>query len=99
MAWRHLLYTPDALGIIKNNLAKDNEKKKILMLQDSFGWFLSTYIATDIAEVDMINLSVFDGSLHRYIEETKPDAVVLLLCERNIRPIEWESHTDYFDFR
>ncbi len=52
--------------------------------------------------IDFLNLNAFDGSLESYIEESKPDAVVLLLCERNIKAIDDESyaaHTHFFDFR
>ena len=54
------------------------------------------------SETDLVNLSQFTGSIRSYVEETKPDAVVVLLCEKNIKPIDSESydtHTNYFDFR
>ena len=92
--WRN-----DALGTIQNHRAEDNQGKRILMLQDSFGWYLSTYLATDVPHIDLINMTGFDGSIRSYIEKTKPDVVVMLLCERNIRPIDWTAHQDYFDLR
>ena len=92
--WRN-----DALGTVQNHLTADNQGKKILMLQDSFGWYLSTYLATDVPGLDLMNVSVFDGSVRSYIEKTQPDMVIMLLCERNIRPIDWSGHRDYFDLR
>lgn len=96
------MWKNDALGTVQNNLETNNEGKRILMIQDSFGWYLSTFLALDVAEIDFINLNGFTGSIRTYIEETKPDVVVLLLCERNIKPItdtEMANHTHFFDFR
>ena len=101
-AYGTVRWTNDALGNITNHLPTDNSGKRVLMLQDSFGYFLSTYLALDITSMDLINLSVFTGSIKAYIEETKPDAVVVLLCEKNIKSIDDESysaHKNYFDFR
>lgn len=95
--WRN-----DALGSVTNHMTQDNAGKKILMLQDSFGYFLSTYLALDISKLDMINLGTFTGSIRSYIEETDPDVVVILLCEKNIKSIdalEYAGHSSYFDFR
>lgn len=100
--YHSVMWRNDALGMVQNHITKDNEGKRILMIQDSFGWYLSTYLALDIPKIDYINLNAFTGSLKKYIEDTKPDAVVLLLCERNIRAIgaeEYNGHTHFFDFR
>lgn len=97
VAWRN-----DALGTVKNHMKNNNEDKRILLIQDSFGYFLGTYLALDVGEIDFLNLNSFNGSLKAYVEETKPDAVVFLLCERNIRAIDetaYNSHTHFFDFR
>ncbi len=101
-AYNSVMWRNDALGMVQNHLAKDNRGKRLLMIQDSFGWYLSTFLAADIPSIDFLNLNAFDGSLESYIEESKPDAVVLLLCERNIKAIDDESyaaHTHFFDFR
>ncbi len=91
-----------AWGNIHNHITPDNKGKRILILQDSFGWFLSSYLSMDISDTDLINLNSFTGSLRAYIRETQPDAVVLLICERNIRPfdsVSYATHTHFFDFR
>lgn len=80
-------------------MAENNFDKKLLILSDSFGWFLNTYLACDIGETHMINLMTFDGSIRTYIEQMKPDAVMVLYCEKNIKPIDWYSHLSQFDFR
>ena len=89
----------DSLGIVKNNCATNNKDKKILILQDSFGWYLTTYLACDVGEIDMIHPMKFTGSIRAYVETMKPDAVVVLYCESNIQKINWETHTSSFDFR
>lgn len=97
-----VMWRNDALGTVQNHMTNDNAGKRILMLQDSFGYYLSTYLATDVPEIDFLNLNGFTGSLKGYIEETQPDAVVLLLCERNIRRIDetaYNEHKHFFDFR
>ena len=63
---------------------------------------MSTYLALDIPRIDLINLSGFTGSIRTYIEKNKPDVVIVLLCEKNIKNIDeksYASHTNYFDFR
>lgn len=101
-AYSSVMWRNDALGTVKNYITGDNEGKRILMIQDSFGYYLSTYLALGVPEIDFLNLNSFTGSLKAYIEETKPDAVVLLLCARNIKAIETEEyngHSHFFDFR
>ena len=91
-----------ALTIIKNNLATDNQDKKILMLADSFSWYLTSYLACDVGEIHNIYLGEFTGSIKSYIEEMQPDAVIMLLSTGNITPItkeKYDAHTSLFDFR
>ena len=89
----------DALGQIKNLNASSNSDKKILILTDSFSWYLATYLACDVGEIDLIHPMEFDGSIRKYVEETKPDLVLLMYCERNIVPIDLSTHKSQFDLR
>lgn len=101
-AYNSVMWRNDALGMIQDHLTEDNEGKRLLMIQDSFGWYLSTFLAADIPRIDLLNPTAFNGSLRTYIEKTKPNAVVLLLCERNIRAMEpgdYAGHNHYFDLR
>lgn len=88
----------DALGIIKNQQMVHNPQK-ILMLQDSFSFYLSTYLACDTAELDLIYPNKFDGSIRAYIEKMQPDLVIVLYCEQNIKEFDGSSHQAFFDFR
>ena len=91
--WRN-----DALGIIKN-LEDCNNDKRVLMIQDSFSWYLSTYLACDTREVHLMYPLSFTGSVREYIRKIRPDMVVVFLCENNIKPINWLSHDSGHDFR
>jgi hypothetical protein len=77
----------------------DNADKKILLLQDSFSHYSTSFLACDMGAVDTIYLPAFSGSVRSYIEQTKPDAVVLMYAEGNIDPIDWSGHSSFFDLR
>ena len=93
------------LAIIENLASNHNANKKILMLEDSFGLYLTSFLAADVAEIDTIYLGDpgegqgFNGSVRAYIEQTQPDVVVRLYGEMNIRPIDWATHDSLFDLR
>ena len=73
---------------MKNLAPRDNREKKILVLGDSFSWYVISYLATDVAEIDFMYPWFFNGSISSFVEQERPDAVVLLLNSVNIRPIE-----------
>lgn len=101
-AYSTVLWRNDALGTVQNFATKDNIGKRILMIQDSFGYYLSTYLALDVSRIDYVYLPNFTGSIKQYIKETKPDAVVFLLSAGNIKkivPEEYDTHTHFFDLR
>ena len=97
-AYNNATWHNDAVGIFKNLLPVANHKK-LLVVQDSFGWYLTTYLACGVQEVHVIHPMQFDGSLHAYIEEIKPDMVIVLYCARNIKKINMATHKSAFDFR
>lgn len=98
-AYNSVTWRNDALGIIRNNGNNSNMGKKILFLQDSFSWYSTTFLACDIEAIDIIHPGVFTGSIRCYIEETKPDMVVMMMCERNINPIDEPGHTEVFELK
>lgn len=90
----------DAYSEIKNLAPEHNKDKKILLIYDSFGWYLSSYLATDVSEIATLYLPTFNGSVRSLVNTIKPDAVIMVYCEKNIVPIQdWNSHTDFFDLR
>ena len=88
-----------ALTTITNHLSTNNKGKKILFIQDSFGWYSTSFLATDISQIDVIYPMSFNGSIRTYIEESKPDMVVMMYCEHQIGEIDWTTHLDEYDLR
>lgn len=100
-AYEATTWTNDALGIIQNKCTNENSDKKILMIQDSFGFYTATYLACDIGEVHMIHLNNFNGSVRSYVSKMEPDAVIVLYNSKNIKLDKetWETHKSLWDFR
>ena len=87
------------VAIIENENAA-NPDKKILILRDSFGNNFAPYFAQQYGTVELIDVADFTGSIKSYIEESKPDTVLLLYNPTMIEPIDWSSYTSSkFDFR
>lgn len=87
------------VAVIENENA-DNPDKKILILRDSFGNNFAPYFAQQYGTVELIDVADFTGSIKSYIEESKPDTVLLLYNPTMIEPIDWSSYTSSkFDFR
>jgi len=68
----------DPLGIIRNKIPNLNKGKKVLIFQDSFGNYTSTYLAQGLDEMHLIYNPDFNGSVKAYIKEVKPDVVLML---------------------
>lgn len=97
-AYHSVRWRNDPVGIIRNHQKTNNPGKKILVIQDSFGWYITTYLACDMPEINILHFT-FNGSMRSYVEEYKPDLVLVIYCEKNIAPIDGASHTSQFDFR
>ena len=89
----------ERLAHVHNNLPTGNEGKKILFLYDSYSHYIASYLALGIEDVDIIHLPNTDESVRKYIEETKPDMVLVMYAERNIMAPDYSSHISPFDFR
>lgn len=89
----------DAVMHIINHLPNGNENKKILFLADSFMWYTIPYLAADIGKIDVLCPGRFEGSIEEYVEETRPDMVIMAYGEFNIEKINWDSHRASFDLR
>lgn len=71
-AYNAVTWVNDPLGIVQNHMATGNNGKRILMVQDSFGCYLSTYLALGVEEIVYLNLNAFTGRLQTYVEKTSP---------------------------
>lgn len=98
-AYHSMRLKNDAYGKIVNLAPKNNRDKKILMIYDSFCWYLSSFLATDISEIVTLHLSDFNGSVCTLVDETDPDIVIVAYCEASINPLDnRSSHTEMYDF-
>lgn len=60
---------------------------------------MTGYLAFDVQYIDVIHPMAFNGSIRKYVEETRPDMVVMMYCGKNIVPIDWSTHLSQFDLR
>jgi len=94
----HRFIENDDLYTIVNHKAPDNREKRILMLRDSFTTYVAPYLSTDVGELDLIYMPKFTGSIRTYIDQTQPDAVIMLHYEDNIAPRSAQSSAKGFHF-
>lgn len=70
-----------ALHIVKNNLAPEKGKTYIV-IRDSFAGVVTPFLSLAVKSVHAIDLREFDGnriqSVSKYIEEIKPDGIIVL---------------------
>ena len=91
VAWRN-----DDLEIIRNKFSNFNKGKKVLILQDSFGLYTSTYLSQGLDEVHLVYLPKFNGSIRAYIKDIKPDVVLMLYNESVARKYVKEQDSNFF---
>ena len=76
------------------------DDRRILVIRDSFGSCLISGLALCEQEIDALDLRLFSGSVSSYIEQTKPDLVIVLYSAASIGgAMNNHTHTDMFDFR
>lgn len=72
---------------------------KILVMYDSFADCVTPFLALDIKHIETLNRRHFKGSIMRYIDTYNPDIVILIFNANSIGPVEFNTHTNYFDLR
>lgn len=86
------------LAIIRSYKAEDSHK--ILLIKDSYGRPVSTFLGTVVREVDVIDPRHFMGSIETYIRETHPDIVIVLLSVGTLQlPSSYGFRSNIFDLR
>lgn len=79
-----------------------NEEKgkqgKILFIGDSFEDCVVPFLALTVQNVNVLDLREFDGSVRSYVEENKPDAVVVMYNPSSLNEIDWTTHISTYDF-
>lgn len=53
-------------------------EKRILIIKDSYARPVMAFMGTVFSQVDSIDMRYFDGNVYEYVEETKPDMVILM---------------------
>lgn len=81
------------------NLSQPETGKKILAITDSFGDPMIPFLSTGVREIIKMDVRSFNGSLHRVIEQEKPDIVFVMYTAGYEKKVDWKSHEDEFDFR
>ena len=82
---------------IENSLATND--KKILILRASFSNIIIPFLSLAVRHLDAIHPGGFPGSIRNYIEQTKPDLVIVLYNPSYISGLEHDTQRSTFDFR
>lgn len=76
--------------------------KKLMLIKDSFSDCVIPFVALGVQHVDVLDPRYFTGSIKRFIEDKKPDAVIVEynanVPGRFARPVE-ENDEKFYDFR
>ncbi len=81
------------------NMQIDNDYK-ILLVADSFANPFEAFLSLSVKKLDRMDLRHFNGSLKSYIEKNGPyDAVIMSYTPNTYGNIEYNTHTNLFDFR
>ena len=98
--YNDLTYNNIGAALISIDNQLNTQNVKLLIIRDSFGGGVIQYLSMGVKNVDAIDPRQFTGSVHNYIETTKPDIVIVLMHAGVIGvPIDWNTHTSFFDFR
>ncbi len=81
------------------NLDQPAEGKKVLFIRDSFCDTLLPYLSLGCWYVTALDLRVFNGSVQNFIEQEKPDIILVMYTAVKPDKIDWKTHKDLFDFR
>lgn len=91
-------YGDQALIKIHNRLIDNG--KRILLIHDSFSDVVISFLSMGVTNTDAIDLRHFTGSVRKYIEQTRPD-VVILMYTSGTAGATWVTmrHNGMCDFR
>lgn len=90
------MYGNHALARFENNLATNDIR--LLFIHDSFGDCVLPFVSLGVKYVDSLDIRNFTGSVQCFIEEDKPDAVIVLYNPSSVNS-DGDLHKATFDFR
>ena len=82
---------------IENELTEND--CKVLIIHDSFSNCVIPFLALENKSIDALDLRTFDGSVKAYMEESRPDLVIVAYPCYTPGPVDESTHTAEFDFR
>lgn len=85
-------YNNDGMSLMHNYLSSNH--LKVLMIRDSFSRTIFPFIGLSVEELHAVDKRSFNGSIKRYIDEYKPDLVLIIYGDGPL----WDS-PELFDFR
>ena len=81
------------------NLGNGNiAEKKILFIKDSYSTPFIPYLAVGVRQIDTIYELLFTGSIQTYIEETRPDLVIVMYSSSSMSG-NVESHSAFYNLQ
>ena len=81
---KYAVYMGGNYAEVNISTGEPSGKGRILIVKDSFANSMVPWMLKDYANIDMIDLRYFTGSLQSYIERTKPDEILVLYQLTNI---------------
>ena len=77
-AYTAYLYRLNALVVIQNNRIPPEGGKKVLFIRDSMANVLLPFFALGVKTVEALDLRHFTGSVRTYVEQSRPDLVIVM---------------------
>lgn len=77
-AYDAFAYSKPPVTEVTNNLETGNDAKSVLLLRESFAGPVITYMSLGIEKLYAVTPEGFTGSIESYINEVKPDMVIVL---------------------
>ena len=90
------MYGTRPLAQFENHLASNDVR--LLFIHDSFGNCVLPFVSLGVKYIDSLDIRFFTGSVQKFIEDSKPDAVIVLYNPSSITS-NWPLHKATFDFR
>lgn len=79
---------------------RTQNRSRVLILKDSYGNAVNPYLALTVGEMALIDLRHFTGSVRAYIEEYRPDYVIVAYNPGMVAETAIDAtHTSPWDFR
>lgn len=89
-------WADNAITKIHNN--QNNNGYKLLIIKDSFVNCVAPFVAITTEDVEILDLRGFSGSVETYVEQSKPDCVIVMYNPGAMAGVKW-NHQSLFDFR